>query len=106
MADTRVQGEGAAQEIASAIARMNAYGRVEVVVVGRGGGSPQDLWAFNEEVVVRAIFRSRLPVVSAVGHEVDITLADLAADVRAATPTHAAQLVVLDLEESAARWTR
>lgn len=99
VADTRVQGEGAAQEIASAIARMNAYGRVEVVVVGRGGGSPQDLWAFNEEAVVRAIFRSRLPVVSAVGHEVDITLADLAADVRAATPTHAAQLVVKDLEE-------
>ena len=99
LADTRVQGEGAAQEIAAALARMNAWGKVEVIVVGRGGGSPQDLWAFNEEPVVRAIVRSRIPVVSAVGHEVDITLADLAADLRAATPTHAAQLVVKELEE-------
>jgi len=99
VADTRVQGEGAAQEIAAAIARMNAWGGVEVIIVGRGGGSPQDLWAFNEEAVVRAIVRSRIPVVSAVGHEVDISLADLAADVRAATPTHAAQIVVKDLEE-------
>ena len=100
VADTRVQGEGAAQEIAAAIARVNAWGGgVEVLIVGRGGGSPQDLWAFNEEAVVRAIVRSRIPVVSAVGHEVDITLADLAADVRAATPTHAAQIVVKDLED-------
>ena len=99
VADARVQGEGAAQDIAQALARMNAFGGVEVIVVGRGGGSPQDLWAFNEEAVVRAIVRSRIPVVSAVGHEVDISLADLAADVRAATPTHAAQLVVKDLEE-------
>ncbi len=99
VADTRVQGEGAAQEIAAAIARMNAWGGVEVLIVGRGGGSPQDLWAFNEEAVVRAIVRSRIPVVSAVGHEVDISLADLAADVRAATPTHAAQIVVKDVEE-------
>lgn len=99
LADTRVQGEGAAQEIARALARMNAWGRVDVIVVGRGGGSPQDLWAFNEEPVVRAIVGSRIPVVSAVGHEVDITLADLAADVRAATPTHAAQIVVKELQE-------
>ncbi|HZE18995.1 MAG TPA: exodeoxyribonuclease VII large subunit [Candidatus Angelobacter sp.] len=99
VADTRVQGDGAAQEIAAAIARMNAWGGVEVIIVGRGGGSPQDLWAFNEEAVVRAIVRSRLPIVSAVGHEVDISLADLAADVRAATPTHAAQIVVKDAEE-------
>ncbi len=99
LADTRVQGEGAAREIAAAIARMNAWGQVEVIIVGRGGGSPQDLWAFNEEAVVRAIVLSRIPVVSAVGHEVDISLADLAADVRAATPTHAAQLVVKDVEE-------
>ncbi len=99
VADVRVQGEGAAPDIASALARMNAFGQVEVIVVGRGGGSPQDLWAFNEEPVVRAIVRSRIPVVSAVGHEVDVTLADLAADVRAATPTHAAQIVVKDLEE-------
>jgi len=99
LGDARVQGEGAAQDIAQALARMNAFGEVEVIVVGRGGGSPQDLWAFNEEAVVRAIVRSRIPVVSAVGHEVDVTLADLAADVRAATPTHAAQIVVKDVEE-------
>src|SRR5438876_274496 len=95
----KLEGEGPAQDIAQALARMNAFGEVEVIVVGRGGGSPQDLWAFNEEAVVRAIVRSRIPVVSAVGHEVDVTLADLAADVRAATPTHAAQIVVKDVEE-------
>ncbi len=99
VADTRVQGEGAAQEIAAALARMDAWGNVDVIIVGRGGGSPQDLWAFNEEAVVRAVVRSRTPVVSAVGHEVDTSLADLAADVRAATPTHAAQLVVKDIAE-------
>ena len=99
VADTRVQGEGASMEIAAALARMNRWGKVEVVIVGRGGGSPQDLWAFNEEPIVRAIVRSSIPVVSAVGHETDITLADLAADLRAATPTHAAQLVVRDHEE-------
>ncbi len=98
-ADVRVQGEGAAREIAMALGRMNAWGGVDVIVVGRGGGSPQDLWAFNEEPVVRAIVASRIPVVSAVGHEVDVTLADLAADVRAATPTQAGSLVVKDHEE-------
>ena len=99
VADTRVQGEGAAEEIAAALGRMNRRGGVDVIIAGRGGGSPQDLWAFNEEVVVRAIIASAIPVVSAVGHEVDITLADLAADQRAATPTHAAQIVVMDAEE-------
>jgi len=99
VADTRVQGEGAAEEIADAIHRMNEWGKVDVLIVGRGGGSPQDLWAFNEEAVVRAIVASAIPVVSAVGHEVDFTLADLAADLRAATPTHAAQIVVKDVEE-------
>jgi exodeoxyribonuclease VII large subunit len=99
LADTRVQGEGAALEIAAAIKRMNTWGRVEVIVVGRGGGSPQDLWAFNEEAVVRAIVASRTPVVSAVGHEVDITLADLAADLRAATPTQAGEAVVKEMAE-------
>lgn len=99
LADTRVQGEGAAEEIAAALGRMNEWGRVDVIIVGRGGGSPQDLWAFNEEPVVRAIAASRVPVVSAVGHEVDYTLADLAADFRAATPTHAAELVVREREE-------
>ncbi len=99
LADTRVQGEGAADEIAAALGRMNEWGRVDVIIVGRGGGSPQDLWAFNEEPVARAIAASRIPVVSAVGHEGDVTIADLAADVRASTPTHAAALVVQDREE-------
>jgi exodeoxyribonuclease VII large subunit len=99
LADTRVQGEGADLEIAAAIQRMNAWGRVDILIVARGGGSPQDLWAFNEEAVVRAIAGSRIPVVSAVGHEVDVTLADLAADLRAATPTQAGSLVVIDQEE-------
>ena len=99
LADTRVQGEGAAREIAAALDRMAARGGVEVVIVGRGGGSIQDLWAFNEEPVVRAIARCRVPVVSAVGHQGDDTLADHAADLRAATPTHAAQLIVKDIEE-------
>jgi len=96
---TRVQGEAAAREIAAALDRMNERNEVEVVIVGRGGGSMQDLWAFNEEAVVRAIVRSRLLVISAVGHQSDHTLADLAADTSAATPTHAAQLVVKDLDE-------
>jgi len=96
-ADTRVQGDGAARDIARAIARMNARGAVDVIIVGRGGGSLQDLWAFNEEVVVRAIVASAIPVVSAVGHETDTTLADFAADERAATPTHAAQIVVMEI---------
>jgi exodeoxyribonuclease VII large subunit len=94
IAPARVQGIGAAQEIAQAIALVNEWGEADVLIVGRGGGSMEDLWAFNEEVVVRAIVASRIPVVSAVGHEVDVTLADLAADARAATPTHAAQHVV------------
>jgi len=99
LAATRVQGDGAAEDIADAIDMMNEWGRPEVLIVGRGGGSLEDLWAFNEEPVVRAIVASRIPVVSAVGHEMDVTLADLAADVRAATPTHAAQQVVLDRDE-------
>ena len=99
LAPVRVQGEGAAAEIAAAIARFGRWGQVDLLIVGRGGGSLEDLWAFNEEVVVRAIAASRLPVVSAVGHEVDSTLADLAADVRAATPSNAAELVVRDRGE-------
>jgi exodeoxyribonuclease VII large subunit len=92
----RVQGAGAADEIAQAIDDLNAGGRAEVMIVGRGGGSLEDLWAFNEEVVARAIHRSRVAVVSAVGHEIDYTIADFVADVRAPTPTAAAQLVVPD----------
>jgi exodeoxyribonuclease VII large subunit len=92
----RVQGAGAADEIAQAIDDLNADARAEVLIVGRGGGSLEDLWAFNEESVARAIHRSRIPIVSAVGHEIDYTIADFVADVRAPTPTAAAQLVVPD----------
>ena len=99
LAPVRVQGEGAAAEITAAIQRFNRYGKVDLLIVGRGGGSLEDLWAFNEEPVVRAIAASRIPVISAVGHEVDWTLADLAADVRAATPSHAAELAVRDRAE-------
>jgi len=96
LAPVRVQGEGAAAEIAAAIRGFNRYMKVDLLIVGRGGGSLEDLWAFNEEPVVRAIAGSRLPVISAVGHEVDWTLADLAADVRAATPSNAAEIAVRD----------
>jgi exodeoxyribonuclease VII large subunit len=95
----RVQGDGSAQEIAEAIADLNRDGRAEVLIVGRGGGSLEDLWAFNEETVARAIFRSLIPVISAVGHEVDYTIADFVADLRAPTPTAAAQMVVPSLDE-------
>ncbi len=97
----RVQGEFAAAEIAAAIsAAQRLMPALDLLVVGRGGGSPEDLWAFNEEPVVRAIAAARLPIVSAVGHEIDVTLSDLAADVRALTPTHAAQLVFPDARET------
>lgn len=92
----RVQGEGAEREIVAALDRLTAHGRVDVVIVGRGGGSVEDLWAFNREEVARAIARCPVPVVSAVGHEVDVTIADLVADHRAATPSAAAERVVLD----------
>ncbi len=92
----KVQGEGAAAEIARAIQQMNRLGNVDVLIVGRGGGSLEDLWAFNEEVVARAIYDSKIPVISAVGHQVDYTISDFVADVRAATPSAAAELVVPD----------
>ena len=92
IAPSRVQGEGAAQEIAEGIRRLD-QGQVDVIVVTRGGGSIEDLWAFNEEVVARAIAAARTPVVSAVGHEVDFTIADFVADVRAPTPTAAAEIL-------------
>jgi exodeoxyribonuclease VII large subunit len=95
----RVQGAGAAAEITQAIDDLNTDARAEVLIVGRGGGSLEDLWAFNEETVARAIHRSRIPVVSAVGHEIDYTIADFVADVRAPTPTAAAQLVMPDKAE-------
>ena len=95
----RVQGEGAAQEIASAIRWANRYRVADFIITGRGGGSMEDLWAFNEEVVARAIAASELPVISAVGHEPDVTIADFAADLRAATPSNAAELAVPDQRE-------
>ena len=89
---TKVQGEGSAEEIAGNIARANQRDDLDLLIIGRGGGSIEDLWAFNEEIVVRAIFESRLPIISSVGHETDVTLADFVADRRAATPTAAAEL--------------
>lgn len=109
LADTRVQGDGAATEIASAIRALDRSGLVDVIIVARGGGSLEDLWAFNEEEVVKAVFACSRPVVSGVGHEVDVTLCDLAADVRAPTPTAAAEMVVpkiSDLLARVAEWER
>lgn len=94
LVDVRVQGPGSAEEIARGINLLSESGLVDVMIVGRGGGSLEDLWAFNEEVVVRAIFAAKVPVISAVGHEVDISLSDYAADLRAPTPTAAAERVV------------
>lgn len=99
---TKVQGEGAAAEIAAAIAKANSLlesERPDVLVVGRGGGSVEDLWSFNEEVVVRAMSKSAIPTVSAVGHEIDTSLSDLVADLRAATPTEAAERIVPNLTD-------
>ncbi|MBI3062678.1 MAG: exodeoxyribonuclease VII large subunit [Deltaproteobacteria bacterium] len=90
----KVQGDGAAAEIAGAVTELGRSGEVEVMIVGRGGGSLEDLWAFNEEVVARAIFAAGVPVISAVGHEIDFTIADFVADHRAPTPTAAAEMVV------------
>jgi exodeoxyribonuclease VII large subunit len=97
-----VQGEGAAEEIAAAIREVNGRNReygLELLIVGRGGGSLEDLWAFNEEVVAMAIYESKIPVISAVGHEIDTTIADLVADARASTPTKAGIIAVPDKEE-------
>lgn len=92
----KVQGSGAAQDIAAALNDVNEFGSLDLVIIARGGGSLEDLWAFNEEIVARAIAASRIPVVSAVGHEVDYTIADFVADLRAPTPSAAAELVVRD----------
>jgi exodeoxyribonuclease VII large subunit len=91
---TKVQGAGAGTEIAAAVRDLNDHGEVEVIIVGRGGGSREDLSAFNEEVVARSIATSAVPVVAAVGHEIDLSVADLVADRRAPTPTAAAEMVV------------
>ena len=105
----RVQGDGAAEEIAAAVAQANRFAEfgiapVEVLVVARGGGSAEDLWAFNEEIVARAIAASALPVVSAIGHEIDFTISDFVADLRAPTPSAAAELIVPDCAELGRRF--
>ena len=94
LAPVHVQGDTAAPEIAQAIEKFNRYGRVDLIICGRGGGSLEDLWAFNEEIVARAIYASEIPVVSAVGHQVDFTISDFVADLRAPTPSAAAELTV------------
>ncbi|MEC4890728.1 MAG: exodeoxyribonuclease VII large subunit [Nitrospira sp.] len=99
----QVQGEGSAEQIAAAITMLGDSGLVDVMIVGRGGGSLEDLWSFNEEMVVRAIVASRVPVVSAVGHETDVTLADFAADLRAPTPSAAAEAVAPVLAQIVSR---
>jgi len=99
IAPVQVQGESAGRQIAKALADLNDWGSVDVIIVGRGGGSMEDLWSFNEEIVVRAIAASHAPVVSAVGHEIDVTLADFVADLRAPTPSAAAEAVVPVLAE-------
>jgi exodeoxyribonuclease VII large subunit len=100
LADVPVQGETAAPKIAAAIREFNAYGAVDCIIAGRGGGSAEDLWPFNEEIVARAIYESKIAVISAVGHEIDFTIADFVADLRAPTPSAAAEMAVPDRAES------
>lgn len=101
---TKVQGQGSAEEIAGNIRRANQRGDFDVMIIGRGGGSIEDLWGFNEEIVVRAIFESRIPIISSVGHETDVTLADFVADSRAATPTAAAELATPNTKADLINW--
>jgi len=101
---TKVQGAGAAEEISGNIRRANERGDFDVMIIGRGGGSIEDLWGFNEEIVVRAIFESRIPIISSVGHETDVTLADFVADSRAATPTTAAELATPNTKIDLINW--
>lgn len=95
----QVQGENAAKDLVKAIQELNAHGGVDVIILGRGGGSLEDLWAFNDETLARTIFASEIPIVAAVGHEIDFTIADFVADKRAATPSAAAELVIPSREE-------
>ncbi|WP_332372099.1 exodeoxyribonuclease VII large subunit [Lactococcus cremoris] len=101
---TKVQGAGAAEELSGNIRRANERGDFDVMIIGRGGGSIEDLWGFNEEIVVRAIFESRIPIISSVGHETDVTLADFVADSRAATPTTAAELATPNTKIDLINW--
>lgn len=95
-----VQGENAAKDIAKAIYLMNEWNKVDIIIIGRGGGSIEDLWAFNEEIVAKAIYNSNIPIISAVGHEIDYTITDFVADLRAPTPSAAAELAIPDLIET------
>ncbi len=97
---TKVQGDESAQDISKAIQEFNDHGLVDVIIVGRGGGSIEDLWSFNEEIVSRSIFESTIPIISAVGHETDFTIADFVADLRAPTPSIAAELATTPLKLS------
>ncbi|MDP3831768.1 MAG: exodeoxyribonuclease VII large subunit, partial [Ignavibacteriaceae bacterium] len=99
IAPAKVQGAGAAESIVNSIKQLNLHKDIEVIIVGRGGGSIEDLWAFNEEIVARAIFNSKIPIISAVGHEVDFTISDFVADLRAATPTAAMELATPDVND-------
>jgi len=99
IAPAKVQGEGAAQSIVEGIKLLNQKGDIDLIVIGRGGGSLEDLWAFNEEIVAREIFKSKIPIISAVGHEVDFTIADFVADVRAATPSAAMEIATPDVDQ-------
>lgn len=100
VAPVLVQGENAADSIVSAIKMVNQWGKADTIILGRGGGSAEDLWAFNEEKVARAIFGSEIPIISAVGHETDVTISDFVADLRAPTPSAAAELATEDLSET------
>jgi len=99
IAPAKVQGSGAAESIVDSIILLNDFGKVDVIITGRGGGSLEDIWAFNEEIVARAIFNSKIPVISAVGHEVDFTIADYVADLRAPTPSVAMELATPSADE-------
>ncbi len=96
LAPARVQGQGAAEEVARGIESLNRYAEVDIIIVGRGGGAPEDLWCFNEEPVARAIYASPIPIISAVGHEVDFSISDYVADYRAPTPSAAAEVVAAE----------
>jgi exodeoxyribonuclease VII large subunit len=99
IAPCQVQGEGAAKEIANSIKELNKHDDIDVIIVGRGGGSMEDLWSFNEEIVARAIFASKIPIISAVGHEIDFTISDFVADLRAPTPSAAMEIATPDIND-------